>query len=160
MLSISLIFPRGDKRQHEGARTHECADGNMRVFSIKQSRGRSVSKGSLCDNLANFLSISPNQTLFLPSVCLVPCGLFCHYRLNLCSQTYILSDFKVAKWAVSSLTHCSNHFQVNMFISRFMIQILYNILNVQEGKRHQKKRDIKFFISFQICVVTNLSVFG
>jgi hypothetical protein len=24
------------------------------------------------DNLANFLSISPNQTKFLPSVCLVP----------------------------------------------------------------------------------------
>jgi hypothetical protein len=36
-----------------------------------------------------------------------------------------------------------------------MIQILHNIQNVQEGKRHQKK-DIKF-LSFQICVVTNLS---
>ncbi len=30
------------------------------------------------------------------------------------------------------------------------------IQNVQEGKRHKKKRDIKF-LSFQICVVTNLS---
>jgi hypothetical protein len=37
-----------------------------------------------------------------------------------------------------------------MFISRFMIQILHNILKVHEGKRHQIK-------SFQICVVTNLS---
>jgi hypothetical protein len=34
--------------------------------------------------LANFLSVSPNQTKFLPSVCLVPAGLFCHanYRRN------------------------------------------------------------------------------
>jgi hypothetical protein len=32
-------------------------------------------------------------------------------------STYILLDFKVAKWADSSLTHCSNPFQVNMFIS-------------------------------------------
>jgi hypothetical protein len=30
-----------------------------------------------------------------------------------------------------------------MFISRFMIQILHNIQNVQEGKRHKKKRDNK-----------------
>jgi hypothetical protein len=52
---------------------------------------------------------------------------------------FILLDFKVASWAVSSLTHCSNPFQVNMFISRFMIQILHNIQNVQEEKRHQKK---------------------
>jgi hypothetical protein len=54
--------------------------------------------------------------------------------------TYILLGFKLAKWAVSSLTHCSNPFQVNMFISRFMIQILHNIQNVQEGKRHQIQR--------------------
>jgi hypothetical protein len=55
--------------------------------------------------------------------------------------TYILLDFKVATWAVSSLslTHCSNPFQANMFISRFMIQMLHNIQNVQKGKRHQKK---------------------
>jgi hypothetical protein len=33
---------------------------------------------------------------------------------------------------------------------------LQRIKNVQEGKRHQKKRDIKF-VSFQICVVANLS---
>jgi hypothetical protein len=31
-----------------------------------------------------------------------------------------------------------NPFQVNMYISRIMRQILHN---VQEGKRHQKKRD-------------------
>jgi hypothetical protein len=49
---------------------------------------------------------------------------------------YILLNFKVANWAVSSLTHCSNPFQVNMFISRFLIQILHNTQNVQEGKRH------------------------
>ncbi len=29
-------------------------------------RWRTVSKGSLIDNLANFLSISPNQTKFVP----------------------------------------------------------------------------------------------
>jgi hypothetical protein len=54
--------------------------------------------------------------------------------------TVILLVFNVAKCrAVSSLTHCSNPFQVNMFISRFMIQIMHNIRNVQEEKRHQKK---------------------
>jgi hypothetical protein len=53
--------------------------------------------------------------------------------------TFVRLDFKVAKWAVSSLTHCSNPYQVNMFISKFMIQILHNIQNVQEGKRHHKK---------------------
>jgi hypothetical protein len=51
---------------------------------------------------------------------------------------YILSDFKVAKWAVSSLTHCSNPFQVNMFISRFMIQMLHNI-----QKMYRKGKDIR-----------------
>jgi hypothetical protein len=70
--------------------------------------------------------------------------------------TYILLDFKVATWTVSSLAHCSNPFQVNMFISRFIIQILQNIQNVHNMKRRQKKRDIKFS-SFQICVGTNLS---
>jgi hypothetical protein len=29
---------------------------------------------------SNFLSISPNQTMFLPAVCLVPAGLFCHSK--------------------------------------------------------------------------------
>jgi hypothetical protein len=58
--------------------------------------------------------------------------------------TYILLDFNIAKWAVSSLTHCSNPFQINMFISRFMIQILQNIQNVQEGKEHQKKETSNF----------------
>ncbi len=70
--------------------------------------------------MANFLSISPNQTMFLPSVCLVPARLFCHSCCNLCSlfrsiSTYILVDFKVAKWAVSSPAHSSNPFQVNIF---------------------------------------------
>ncbi len=55
-----------------------------------------------------------------------------------------LLNFEVAKWAVSSLTHCSNPFQVDMFISRFMIQILNNIINVPEGKRHQKKETSNF----------------
>ncbi len=31
-------------------------------------------------------------------------------------STYILLDFKVTKWAVSSLTHSPNPFQVNMFM--------------------------------------------
>jgi hypothetical protein len=101
------------------------------------------------DNLAIFLSISPNQTMFLPSVCLVPAGLFCHSCFNLCSlfrrlTVYILLDFKVVKWAVSSLTHCSNPFQVNIFISRFMIKILHNIPNLLERKRHQKKETSNF----------------
>ncbi len=89
-------------------------------------------KNVVFDNLAKFLSISPNQTKFLPSVCLVPAGLFCHsFSKPLVSlrmlSTYILLDFKVAKWAVSSLTHCSNAFQVNMFTSRFIIQMLHII---------------------------------
>ncbi len=93
--------------------------------------------------MAIFLSISTNQTMFLPLVCLVPARLLI---------------FEVAKWAVSYLTHCSNPFQVDMFISRSMIQTLNNTKNVQEGKRHQKKETSNFlFLSFQICVVTNLS---
>ncbi len=36
------------------------------------------------DNLSNFLSISPNQTKFLPSVCRVPAGLFCYFAFSLC----------------------------------------------------------------------------
>jgi hypothetical protein len=93
--------------------------------------------------------------------CLVPPGLFCNSCFNLCSifqkvNTFTLLNFKVVKWAVSSLTHCSNPFQVNLLISRFMIQILQIIQNVQEGKKHQKKETSKL-LSFQICVVTNLS---
>ncbi len=53
--------------------------------TIKWLRGRTVSKSSLFVNLANFLSISPSQTWFLPYVCLVPVGLFCHFCFNLCS---------------------------------------------------------------------------
>jgi hypothetical protein len=112
--------------------------------------------------LAIFLSISPNQTMF--------CGLFAWSQLDfsaipvsfsavssrrLTITTFILLDFKDAKWAVSPLTHCLNPFQENMCISRFMIQILHNIQTVQEGK-DIRKRDFKF-LSFQICVVTNLS---
>jgi hypothetical protein len=53
------------------------------------------------DNLANFLSISPNQTKFFPSVCLVPAGHFSFsnsvstvpegYQLNCC---WILKSLK------------------------------------------------------------------
>jgi hypothetical protein len=32
-----------------------------------------------------------------------------------------------------------------MYLSRFMIQILHNIPNVPEGKRHQKKETNKIF---------------
>ncbi len=35
------------------------------------------------DNLANFLSISPNQTKFFPSVCLVPAGHFFYFGFSL-----------------------------------------------------------------------------
>jgi hypothetical protein len=56
------------------------------------------------DNLANFLSISPNQTMFLPSVCLVPAAISAiPFSISAVSlrrlKTYKLLDFKVAKWA-------------------------------------------------------------
>ncbi len=95
--------------------------------------------------------------MFLPSVCLAPAGLFCHpisavslRRLT----TYILLDFKVAKRAVSSLTHCSNPFQICLFQdSWFKYCIIFKMY--RKGK-DIRKRDIQF-LSFQICVVTNLS---
>jgi hypothetical protein len=54
--------------------------------------------------LANFLYISPKQTKFFPSVCLVPAGLFCHFEFSLCSVfeklIYLtIVGFKVAKRA-------------------------------------------------------------
>jgi hypothetical protein len=59
--------------------------------------------------------------------------------------------------AVSSLTHCSNPFQVNMFISRIKIQILHNITTKCTGReKTSEKRDVKY-LSFKICVVTNFS---
>ncbi len=67
------------------------------------------------DDLANFLSIFPNQTMFLPSVCLVPGLDFSAIPVSISAvslgmlSTYFL-DFKVAKWAVSYLTHSSNSF--------------------------------------------------
>jgi hypothetical protein len=73
--------------------------------------------------LANFLSISPTQTKFLSSVCLVP-EVF---------SAYILLDFKVAKWAVSSLTHSSNPFQVNVANNSKCI----GSEKTSEKKRHQ-----------------------
>ncbi len=110
--------------------------------------------------MANFLSISPNRIMFLPSVCLVPAGLFCHSCFNNCSLFKKVNNlytfrFKVAKWAFSSLAYYSNSFQVNMFISRLMIQYFIIIKMYTKGKTSEK-RDIKF-LSFQICVVTNLS---
>jgi hypothetical protein len=68
--------------------------------------------------LANFLSISPNQTKFLLSVCLVPGldfsaipiqSLQCLYEGY---QLIYFLYFKVVKWAASSLTHSSNFFRV------------------------------------------------
>jgi hypothetical protein len=70
------------------------------------------------DNLANFLSILTNQTNFLPSVCLVPGLYFSAIPVSISAVslgrllTIHFLDFKVAKWAVSSLTHSSNPFQV------------------------------------------------
>jgi hypothetical protein len=71
------------------------------------------------DNLANFLSISPNQTKLLPSVCLVPGLDFSGVPVLISAvslrrlSTYIryFLDFKVDKWAVSSMTHSSHLFQ-------------------------------------------------
>ncbi len=39
--------------------------------------------GIFIDNLANFLSISPNQTKFFLSVCLAPAGHFCYFGFSL-----------------------------------------------------------------------------
>ncbi len=100
--------------------------------------------------------------MFLPSICLVPAGLFGHSCFNLCSLLekvnnllYILLDFKVAKWTVSSLTYCPNPFQVNIFISRFMSNIA-QYSKCTDREKTSEKRNIKI-LSFQICVVTNLS---
>jgi hypothetical protein len=55
----------------------------------------------------------------LPSVCLVPAA-FSGLPVSISAvslsglSTYILLDFKVAKWAVSSMTHSSNPFPVNI----------------------------------------------
>jgi hypothetical protein len=69
------------------------------------------------DNLVNFLSIPPNKTKFLPSVCLIhgldfsaiPVSISAVSVGRLSNNIYLL-DFKVAKWAVSFLTHSSNPF--------------------------------------------------
>ncbi len=43
----------------------------------------------------------------------------------------------IAKWAVSSLTHCSNTFQVNIFIYFiYYIYILYYIFNIYILRRY------------------------
>jgi hypothetical protein len=49
---------------------------------IKRKNGKYVKV--VIDNLANFLSISPNQFKFFPSVCLVPSVNFCYFRFSLC----------------------------------------------------------------------------
>jgi hypothetical protein len=65
----------------------------------KKTRGRTVSKGIGIDNLANFLSISQNQTKFLPLVCLVPGQDFSATLVSISSvslgrlSTYILFIF-------------------------------------------------------------------
>jgi hypothetical protein len=70
------------------------------------------------DHLANFLSISPNQTKFLFSVCLVPGLYFSAIPVSISAVslgrllTIHFLDFKVAKWADSYLTHSSNPFRV------------------------------------------------
>jgi hypothetical protein len=65
------------------------------------------------DHLANFLSISPNQTKFLRFICLVSGLDFSDIPISISAvslgklSTYFL-DFKVVKWAV--LTLSSNTF--------------------------------------------------
>jgi hypothetical protein len=92
--------------------------------------------------LANFLSISPNEIKFLPSVCLAPAAGLLNFSAIPVSisavslrrlSTYILLDFKVAKWAVSYLTHSSNPFQVNFARN-----------SGRKSKRHQKKETSNF----------------
>ncbi len=86
-----------------------------KAWGYKITKRKNVSKSSLCE-FGNFLSISQNQTKFLPSVCLafsdIPVSLSAVSLRRL--STYVLLDFKVAKWAVSSLTQSSNPFQVNI----------------------------------------------
>ncbi len=81
--------------------------------------------------MANFLSVSPNQIKFLPSVCLVLGLVFAAITVSFSAvslgrlSTYILFIFKVSKWAVSSDTFFKSFSSaVNMFISIFIIQIL------------------------------------
>jgi hypothetical protein len=46
-------------------------------------------------------------------------------------STYILFDSNVSKWAVSTLTHFSNPFQVNMFMYgqqlRYLLLLIYSL---------------------------------
>jgi hypothetical protein len=67
--------------------------------------------------MANFLSISPNQTKFLPTVCLVKGLDFSAIPVSISAvslgyQLIYFLDFKVSKWAVSSLTYSSTPFGV------------------------------------------------
>jgi hypothetical protein len=65
--------------------------------------------------LADFLSISPNQANFLPSVCLVTAGLFCYFEFSLCSIfkkiiNALYLNLKVTKWAKYTLLNLrANH---------------------------------------------------
>ncbi len=84
--------------------------------------------------MANFLSISPNQPKFLPSVCLIPGLDFSAIHMLQTLQVFrkainlYFLDFKVAKYAVFSLTHSSNPLSnVNMFVSIFLPKILHNL---------------------------------
>jgi hypothetical protein len=73
--------------------------------------------------LANFLNISPNQTKYLASVRLVPGLEFFAIPVSISAvslgrlyQLIYFLDFKVAKWAVSSLTHSSNSLEYCKYI--------------------------------------------
>jgi hypothetical protein len=62
--------------------------------------------------LDNFLSISPNQNKFFPSVCLVPAGLFCCYRFSLCGVFKKVINLAIARF-VSSV------FEENISVAEF-----------------------------------------
>ncbi len=76
--------------------------------------------------MANFLSISPNQTKFLPSICMVPGLDFSAIPDSIFAESlgklsiYILYflDFKVykCKWAMSLLTLSSNPFKYCKYV--------------------------------------------
>ena len=65
--------------------------------------------------MANFLSISPDQTKFFPSVCLVPAGLFCYFGFSLCG---ILGMFQYC-FNIPQLS--INYKSIYLFFTTFLI---------------------------------------
>ncbi len=108
------------------------------------------------DYLANFLSNSANQTKFLPSLCLVPDGLFCQSCFNLCSLLK-----KVINVYCNVLIIILKYRRILQHVNRK--RRWQRIHNVQEGKRHQKHQIFKRMKSAEILcwdlpMITVLSI--